>query len=278
MGEALSQCTIDSLEDLTQPHHYPTSADYRQSKGHTTPAEQPPAEKALPNKRNAQRKNRRKKRNGIPVAIPTHSLPPALDPATVASNGKAWDLIQDQLQESQTATRTRRVKLNAKAENKKRKKKNNRQRRTNAVNTQLNALGPVAETPSVPLLERCKGLKSLRGLYTDCTHDSEDHVIVEEVEVESRSRIRIATLNVNGMKDDKLDAIAYYMTEMKLDILFLQDTRLDVFRSERTADDLKQRLYRQRRRPWIIIINAAGREKVLTTKGLADKCASSVTQ
>ncbi len=29
-------------------------------------------------------------------------------------------------------------------------------------------------------------------------------------------------------------------------------------RSERTADDLKQRLYRQCRRPWTIIINAAG--------------------
>ncbi len=48
-GEALSQCTIDSLEGLTQPHRYPTSTDYRQSEGHTTPVEQPPAVKALPN-------------------------------------------------------------------------------------------------------------------------------------------------------------------------------------------------------------------------------------
>ena len=48
------------------------------------------------------------------------------------------------------------------------------------------------------------------------------------------------------------------MTAMTLDVMFLQDTRLDVFRSEKAASDIKQRLYKHCRRPWTVIINAAG--------------------
>ena len=55
----------------------------------------------------------------------------------------------------------------------------------------------------------------------------------------SGSDIRVATLNVGGINNDKLMFIAWYFQRLEIDVMFLQDTQMSALNSMYNHRDLK---------------------------------------
>jgi hypothetical protein len=72
------------------------------------------------------------------------------------------------------------------------------------------------------------------------------------------AKVRVGTVNINGMTDIKLDILVYYLVEMDIDVFFIQDTRLNTNQNIRTCDLLRIRLYKALNKKWIIMANPAG--------------------
>jgi hypothetical protein len=102
--------------------------------------------------RNKKRRRSRQRRRGVepPPSTPT---PRTQNPTDIANNGKAWDLVLDQLHESSTHTHTRKMVLNFTLSAKKRKKEKLQLRKQARATALEGAPQPTADDPAnVPSL------------------------------------------------------------------------------------------------------------------------------